>query len=93
MAKRPIRYDANLPRNLTFRKRDKIYSWRNPITGQEISLGKIDRKDAVSEAIEANNYLDQNDLPSSLLEIIKETPSFTVSAGLSVTLSSWAEGS
>lgn len=82
MAKRPIRYDANLPRNLTFRKRNKIYSWRNPITGQEISLGKVDRKDAVSQAIEANNYLDQNYLPSSLLERIKETPSFTVSSWL-----------
>ncbi|UIW10301.1 integrase family protein [Flyfo siphovirus Tbat2_3] len=82
MAKRPIRYDANLPRNLTFRKRDKIYSWRNPITGQEISLGKLDRRDAISQAIEANNYLDQNYLPSSLLDKIKDTPTLTLSAWL-----------
>lgn len=82
MTKRPVRYDANLPRNLTFRKTKQIYSWRNPITGQEISLGKIARKDAVAQAIEANNYLDQNYLPSSLLERIMETPDFTVSKWL-----------
>ncbi|WP_318368420.1 tyrosine-type recombinase/integrase [Enterobacter sp.] len=82
MAKRPVRYDANLPRNLTYRKRDRLYSWRNPTTGQEISLGRIDRKDAVAQAIEANNYIDQNYLPSSLLDRIKDTPTFTVSAWL-----------
>ncbi|MEG1124831.1 MAG: phage integrase Arm DNA-binding domain-containing protein, partial [Citrobacter sp.] len=82
MAKRPVRYDANLPRNLTYRKRDRLYSWRNPITGQELSLGRIDRKDAISQAIEANNYIDQNYLPSALLDRIKETPTFTVKAWL-----------
>lgn len=82
MAKRPARYDANLPRNLTFRKRDRLYSWRNPVTGQEISLGRIDRKDAVAQALEANNYIDQNYLPTSLLDRIKEIPTFTVSAWL-----------
>ncbi|VTP69695.1 Bacteriophage lambda integrase, N-terminal domain [Leclercia adecarboxylata] len=82
MAKRPVRYDANLPRNLTYRKRDRLYSWRNPTTGQEISLGRIDRKDAVAQAIEANNYIDQNYLPSSLLDRIKDAPTFTVSAWL-----------
>ena len=80
MANRPVRYDANLPRNLTFRKRDKLYSWRNPITGQEVSLGRVARKDAVAQAIEANNYIDQNYLPSTLLEKIKDVPTFTVSA-------------
>nr|WP_250134698.1 phage integrase Arm DNA-binding domain-containing protein [Citrobacter freundii] len=30
MAKRPVRYDANLPRNLTYRKRDRLYSWIGP---------------------------------------------------------------
>lgn len=44
-------------RNLTYRKRDRLYSWQNPITGQELSLGRIDRKDAISQAIEANNYI------------------------------------
>lgn len=82
MAKRPARYDANLPRNLTFRKRDNIFSWRNPITGQEISLGRISRKDAISQAIEANNYIHQNYIPSSLLDRIKNVPTFTVSAWL-----------
>lgn len=82
MAKRPVRYDANLPRNLTYRKRDRLYSWRNPITGQEISLGRIDRKDAITQALEANNYIDQNYLPSSLLDRIKDAPTFTVSAWL-----------
>ncbi|ADC57657.1 lambda integrase [Klebsiella variicola At-22] len=82
MAKRPARYDANLPRNLTYRKRDRLYSWRNPITGQEISLGRVDRKDAVAQAIEANNYIDQNYLPSSLLDRLKDVPTFTFSAWL-----------
>ena len=82
MAKRPPRYDANLPRNLTFRKRFHIYSWRNPITGQEFSLGKISRREAVAQAIEVNSYLDQNYIPCSLLERIKETPLYTVSKWL-----------
>ncbi|CCJ83490.1 Phage integrase [Cronobacter dublinensis 1210] len=82
MAKRPVRYDANLPRNLTYRKRDRLFSWRNPMTGQEISLGRIDRKDAVAQAIEANNYIDQNYLSSSLLDRIKDVPTFTVTAWL-----------
>ncbi|HED2701058.1 TPA: tyrosine-type recombinase/integrase [Klebsiella oxytoca] len=82
MAKRPVRYDANLPRNLTFRKRDNIFSWRNPITGQEISLGRISRKDAISQAIEANNFIHQNYIPSSLLDRIKNVPTFTVSTWL-----------
>ena len=69
-------------RNLTYRKRDRLYSWRNPITGQELSLGRIDRKDAISQAIEANNYIEQNYLPSALLDRIKETPTFTVKAWL-----------
>jgi hypothetical protein len=52
------------------------------MTGQEISLGRIDRKDAVAQAIEANNYIDQNYLPSSLLDRIKDVPTFTVAAWL-----------
>ncbi|WP_413722656.1 tyrosine-type recombinase/integrase [Sodalis sp. RH24] len=82
MAKRPERYDANLPRNLTFRKRDHNYAWRNPITGQEFSLGRISRREAVAQAIEANNYLEQNYLPSSLLDRIKEIPDFNLSRWL-----------
>lgn len=82
MAKRPVRYDANLPRNLTYRKRDRSFSWRNPVTGQEITLGRIDRKDAISQSIEANNYIDENYLPSALLERIKDVPTFTVKSWL-----------
>lgn len=52
------------------------------MTGQEISLGRIDRKDAVAQAIEANNYIDQNYLPSCLLDRIKDVPTFTVAAWL-----------
>lgn len=52
------------------------------MTGQEISLGRIDRKDAVAQAIEASNYIDQNYLPSSLLDRIKDVPTFTVAAWL-----------
>ncbi|MCB5296849.1 phage integrase Arm DNA-binding domain-containing protein [Yersinia intermedia] len=28
-----------MPRNLTYRRREKSFFWRNPITGSEISLG------------------------------------------------------
>ncbi|NUU68179.1 tyrosine-type recombinase/integrase [Enterobacteriaceae bacterium BIT-l23] len=82
MANRPARYDANLPRNLTYRKRNKIYSWRNPMTEQEISLGRISRKDAIAQAIEANNYIEQNYIPSTLLDRIKDVPTFTVTEWL-----------
>jgi integrase len=82
MLNRPKRYDANLPRNLTYRKTKQIYSWRNPVTGQEISLGKIPRKDAVAQAIEANSYIEQNYLPSALLDRLKEQPEFTFSKWL-----------
>lgn len=68
MAKRPERYDANLPRNLIYRHARKTYHWRNPQTGKEFSLGNISRREAVAQAIEANNYLDQNYIPSALLK-------------------------
>ena len=77
MSNRPKRYDANLPRNLTFRKAKQIYAWRNPVTGQEISLGRISRKDAVAQAIEANSYIEQNYVPSALLDRIKDSPELT----------------
>lgn len=40
MVKRPEKYDANLPRNLTYRRRYKSYYWRNPLTKKEFSLGQ-----------------------------------------------------
>jgi hypothetical protein len=47
------------------------------VTGQEISLGRIPRKDAVAQAIEANSYIEQNYLPSALLDRLMDTPEFT----------------
>lgn len=70
-------YDGNLPRNLTYRKSRLSYYWRNPVTGQEISLGRISRREAVAQAIGANNYIEENYIPSSLLDRIKEVPEFT----------------
>ncbi|CAM3717155.1 integrase [Rouxiella silvae] len=81
MTRRPARYDANLPKNLTYRKKYKSYYWRNPLTGKEIALGVIARRDAISQAIEANNYIDKNYSPVLLLEKLK--------GGDELTLSSW----
>ncbi len=75
MSNRPKRYDANLPRNLTYRKAKQIYSWRNPTTGQEISLGRIARKDAIAQAIEANSYIEKNYISSALLDRLKDSSS------------------
>jgi len=77
MSNRPERYNANLPRNLTFRKSRQSFYWRNPVTGQEISLGRVSRREAIAQALEANNYIEQNYLPSALLDRIKEVPEFT----------------
>lgn len=76
------KYDANLPRNLTYRKKDKAFYWRNPLTKKEISLGQISRRDAVAQAIEANNFLSQNYSPASLIEKIKGVDSLTLSKWL-----------
>ncbi len=59
MTRRPTKYDANLPRNLTYRRFYKSFYWRNPITGKEIPLGQIARRDAISQTIEANNFTGQ----------------------------------
>lgn len=76
------KYDANLPKNLTYRKNDKAFYWRNPLTKKEITLGQISRRDAVAQAIEANNYLAQNYSPVSLIEKLKGMDSLTVSKWL-----------
>lgn len=73
---------ANLPRNLTYRKIIQSYYWRNPVTGQEISLGRISRGEAVSQVIEANSYIEENYLPSALFDRLKEAPIFTFSKWL-----------
>lgn len=82
MALRAAKYDANLPRNLTFRRRNQSFYWRNPLTGKEISLGKCSRRDAISQALEANNYIEQNNSPIYLLDKLKGTDEYTLSTWL-----------
>ncbi|KEA51458.1 integrase [Mangrovibacter sp. MFB070] len=72
------KYDSNLPKNLTYRKRDKSFFWRNPLTKKEFALGQISRRDAISQAIEANNFIEQNYTPVALIEKLKGTNSYTV---------------
>ncbi|PZR20634.1 MAG: integrase, partial [Citrobacter freundii] len=79
---RPDKYDANLPKNLTYRKARKSYSWRNPVDGKEISLGKISRREAIAQAIEANHYIDKNYTPIALLEQLKGTNEYTMASWL-----------
>lgn len=52
----------------------KTYHWRNPHTGKEYSLGSIARREAIAQAIEANNYFDQNHAPSALLMKLQARP-------------------
>lgn len=75
---RPEKYDANLPKNLTYRKARKTYAWRNPLDGKEIPLGKISRREAISQAIEANHYIEKNYTPIALLEQLKGTNEYTM---------------
>lgn len=82
MARRPKKYDVNLPKNLTYRKERNSYFWRNPTTGKEIPLGKIARRDAISQAIEANHYIEQNYTPVLLLEKLKGSHEYTMAAWL-----------
>ncbi|KSB22314.1 hypothetical protein LFZ18_06900 [Salmonella enterica subsp. enterica serovar Itami str. SA20014991] len=65
------KYDANLPRNLTYRKASKSFFWRNPVTDKEFPLGQIARRDAITQAIEANNFIAQNHTPVALIEKLK----------------------
>ncbi|WP_323665547.1 tyrosine-type recombinase/integrase [Pectobacterium punjabense] len=85
MAKRPARYDANLPKNLTYRRREKSFYWRNPLTKKEFSLGRISRKDAIGQAIEANHYIEKNYAPVVLLEKLQDTKD------VFITVSEWLE--
>lgn len=82
MSKRREKYDSNLPRNLTYRQSRKTYAWLNPLTGKEIPLGKISKRDAIAQAIEANNFLDQNYSPVTLLEQLKGEHEYTVAEWL-----------
>lgn len=76
--RRPEKHDANLPRNLTYRKTRKTYAWRNPLDGREIPLGKISRREAVAQAIEANHYIEKNYSPIALLEQLKGETEYTL---------------
>ncbi|WP_277973201.1 tyrosine-type recombinase/integrase [Pantoea agglomerans] len=75
-------YNANLPRNLTYRAKYKTYYWRNPLTKKEISLGQISRRDAVAQAIEANNFIEQKFSPVALLEKLTGEHEFTLTEWL-----------
>lgn len=75
-------YNANLPRNLTYRAKYKTYYWRNPLTKKEISLGQISRRDAVAQAIEANNFIEQRYSPVALLEKLTGEHEFTLAEWL-----------
>lgn len=75
-------YNANLPRNLTYRAKYKSYYWRNPLTKKEIPLGQISRRDAVAQAIEANNFIEQKFSPVALLERLTGEHEFTLAEWL-----------
>lgn len=75
-------YNANLPRNLTYRAKYKSYYWRNPLTKKEIPLGQISRRDAVAQAIEANNFIEQKYSPIALLEKLTGEHDFTLNQWL-----------
>lgn len=75
-------YNANLPRNLTYREKYKTYYWRNPLTKKEITLGQISRRDAVAQAIEANNFIEQRYSPVALLEKLTGEHEFTLAEWL-----------
>ncbi|XTZ40024.1 tyrosine-type recombinase/integrase [Salmonella enterica] len=77
------KYDPNLPRYLTYRKKEKAYYWRNPLTGKEMSLGQISRREAIAQAIEANNYLEKNYSPVVLIDRLKGMDSLTLSGWIS----------
>ncbi|TRR90872.1 integrase, partial [Salmonella enterica subsp. enterica serovar Panama] len=72
------KYDANLPKNLTYRRSRKTFAWRNPLTDEEIQLGQIPRRDAIAQAIEANHFIAKNYTPVGLIEKLKGTDSLTV---------------
>ncbi len=72
------KYDANLPKNLTYRRSRKTFAWRNPLTDEEIQLGQISRRDAIAQAIEANHFIAKNYTPVGLIEKLKGTDSLTV---------------
>ncbi|EMG3984920.1 tyrosine-type recombinase/integrase [Serratia marcescens] len=79
MAKRQEKYDANLPKYLTYRKKFRSYYWWNPLTEKEIPLGRIARKDAIAQAIEANHYIEKDHTLLALMEILKNEKEFTLS--------------
>ncbi|ECQ7607846.1 phage integrase Arm DNA-binding domain-containing protein [Salmonella enterica] len=72
------KHDPNLPKNLTYRKNRKTFAWRNPLTYEEFQLGQISRRDAIAQAIEANNFIAQNYTPVALIEKLKGMDSLTV---------------
>ncbi|ULH13092.1 phage integrase Arm DNA-binding domain-containing protein [Serratia marcescens] len=76
------RYDANLPKNLTYRKGSKSFAWRNPVTKEEIPLGQISRRDAITQAIEANHYIEQQYTTVALIEKLMGEHEYTLTEWL-----------
>ena len=66
------KYNRDLPRNLTYRKKYKKYYWRNPVSGKEFPLDGLSKSQAIAQAIEANNYITNNFTPSGLLQRITD---------------------
>lgn len=57
------------PRGL-YEKRPNYYTWRNPLTGKELTLGYVDFNYAANEAMLANRHIAQTQAPS-LVAILK----------------------
>ncbi|HEF0022024.1 TPA: phage integrase Arm DNA-binding domain-containing protein [Citrobacter amalonaticus] len=72
------KYNRELPRNLTYRKKYKKFYWRNPVNGKEFPLDGLSKSQAIAQAIEANNYIANNFTPSALLERIKSEKEMTM---------------
>lgn len=71
------------PRGL-YEKRPGYYTWRNPLTGKELTLGYVDFAYASNEAMLANRHIAQTQAPSlvailkgethTLAELVKKMP-------------------
>lgn len=72
------KYNRDLPRNLTYRKKYKKYYWRNPVSGKEFPLDGLSKSQAIAQAIEANNYITNNFTPSGLLQRITDEKQLTM---------------
>ena len=80
------------PRGL-YEKRPGYYTWRNPLTGKELTLGYVDFSYAANEAMLANRHIAQTQAPSlvailkgethTMAELVKKMPTATKKATIS----------